>query len=334
MTQAAQRITYRKRNGKQFVAFRVSMYQSALYDWMAEIKPHMPESFCTYEHLAITTPGGNTFRQKHVLWVPQDGLEAYRQWQDEQYRLAQNVTRLEIEEPPGLQLTDLTFEETQRPVDRPVQKVQPVVKKEPKPPPWLTMPSVIRDGNGKEYHWNTLSTTPPVQEQEAPIQDPVPLPIVTNAPEPQKQSGSTGHKGITRQDYDTRYMHGYRVSVTWKRATKSKFFSDGRYGDRLAALAAAIEWRNATEKKLGKPRTEHLIMGIARSNTGYQGIYEGCKDNRYHVFEVYWLDGDNKVHTASISIDRHGRKEALRMAKRLRLQKAKERIRSNEGKKY
>jgi len=45
-------------------------------------------------------------------------------------------------------------------------------------------------------------------------------------------------------------------SIRSKDQQYAKFFSDRRYGDRLAALDAALEWRNATEWMIGKPRRE------------------------------------------------------------------------------
>ncbi len=44
-------------------------------------------------------------------------------------------------------------------------------------------------------------------------------------------------------------------------------------GGREAALAAALAWRNAKERELGKPRTERLVKGHdATSNTGIIGV--------------------------------------------------------------
>lgn len=67
-------------------------------------------------------------------------------------------------------------------------------------------------------------------------------------------------------------MYRYWVRIQWQGQKYAKFFSDRRYGDGLAALDAAIEWRNATERAVGKPRTEQLVIGAPSSNnTGVVG---------------------------------------------------------------
>ena len=71
---------------------------------------------------------------------------------------------------------------------------------------------------------------------------------------------TTRFKNITRIDYAPKRIFGYNVRIAWKCQKYGKFFSDLVYGDRLAALDAAIEWRNATEKAIGKPRTEHQVV--------------------------------------------------------------------------
>lgn len=63
---------------------------------------------------------------------------------------------------------------------------------------------------------------------------------------------TTKHKNITRVDHAASRTHGYSVRIQWQGERRAKFFSDGTHGDRLAALAAAIDWRNATEHDLGR----------------------------------------------------------------------------------
>jgi hypothetical protein len=62
---------------------------------------------------------------------------------------------------------------------------------------------------------------------------------------------TTKHKNITRIDHPAKRTFGYNVRVAWQGQTYGKFFSDRVHGDRLAALAAAIEWRDAKEKEVG-----------------------------------------------------------------------------------
>lgn len=127
---------------------------------------------------------------------------------------------------------------------------------------------------------------------------------------------TTKHKGITRIDHPTKRTFGYFVRVTWNKQRRSKFFSDSVYGDRLAALAAAIEWRNATERELGKPRTERQVIGVARTSTGIVGVRRTIKDGR-EVYEATWRDG-NRIRRTSYSIAKHGERRALALARRAR----------------
>ncbi|WP_322819890.1 AP2/ERF family transcription factor [Chloroflexus sp.] len=127
---------------------------------------------------------------------------------------------------------------------------------------------------------------------------------------------TTKHKGITRIDHPAKRTFGYFVRVIWNKQRRSKFFSDSVYGDRLAALAAAIEWRNATERELGKPRTERQVIGVARTSTGIVGVRRTIKDGR-EVYEATWRDG-NRIRRTSYSIAKHGERRALALARRAR----------------
>ncbi len=127
---------------------------------------------------------------------------------------------------------------------------------------------------------------------------------------------TTKHKGITRIDHPAKRTFGYFVRVTWNKQRRSKFFSDSVYGDRLAALAAAIEWRNATERELGKPRTERQVIGVSRTSTGIVGVRRTIKDGR-EVYEATWRDG-NRIRRTSYSIAKHGERRALALARRAR----------------
>lgn len=127
---------------------------------------------------------------------------------------------------------------------------------------------------------------------------------------------TTKHKGITRIDHPAKRTFGYFVRVTWNKQRRSKFFSDSVYGDRLAALVAALEWRNATERELGKPRTERQVIGVSRTNTGIVGVRRTVKDGR-EVYEATWRDG-NRIRRTSYSIAKHGERRALSLARRAR----------------
>jgi hypothetical protein len=127
-----------------------------------------------------------------------------------------------------------------------------------------------------------------------------------------------GHKNLTRFDHPKKNTFGYFVRIQWKGEKYHKFFSDGVYGDRLGALAAALEWRDATERMLAKPHTERQVIGFSsRNKSGVVGVRRLLKQGR-DVYEATWMDADGHVGRTSYSIARHGEKRAFRLAVRAR----------------
>jgi hypothetical protein len=121
---------------------------------------------------------------------------------------------------------------------------------------------------------------------------------------------TTRYKGISRIDH--KRTHGYFARVSWEGRVHSKLFSDKKHGDRLAALAAALEWRDEMEKQLGKPRTEEMVFGKAVAGSSKIGIHKRVKDGRL-VYEATWREGQ-KVKRTSYSIRKHGEKKARALA--------------------
>jgi len=73
------------------------------------------------------------------------------------------------------------------------------------------------------------------------------------------------HKDIARIDQESKRTHGWYVRVRFLGKTHSKFFSDRKCGGRYSSLLSAISWRDKTEKKLGKVRTnKHITAGNQR----------------------------------------------------------------------
>jgi hypothetical protein len=143
----------------------------------------------------------------------------------------------------------------------------------------------------------------------------------------------SGYKGISRIDSPQKKMHGWYVRVRLKHVTKSKFISDKKYGGREVALEKAVEWRNQTERELGKPRTDWVIVGNnPRNNSGVVGVrralkkYVGKDGKVYYndVYEVSWNAGREKRGRTSVSITKHGERAAFRKACAIRRQKEEE----------
>ena len=95
------------------------------------------------------------------------------------------------------------------------------------------------------------------------------------------------HKDIARIDQESKRTHGWYVRVRYYGKTHSKFFSDGKCGGRYSSLLAALAWRDETEKKLGKVRTDKHIVTVSNTSTGVVGVRLNDKLNRY---EVSWVN--------------------------------------------
>jgi hypothetical protein len=135
----------------------------------------------------------------------------------------------------------------------------------------------------------------------------------------------SGHKGISRVDHEKKHAHGWLVRITFRGEKHQKFFSDLAEGGKRASLKSAIQWRNRTERKIGRPRTERKIAVVSsRNKSGFVGIRKSMKamtrDGKKlgPVYEVWWFPKPGEIRKTSVSIYKYGQKEALRRALALR----------------
>ena len=157
------------------------------------------------------------------------------------------------------------------------------------------------------------------------------LPPEAPAPDRRQWSKATRHKNIGRLEYPPKRMYGYWVRIQWQGKKHAKFFSDQKYGDRLAALDAAIKWRNSTEKAIGKPRTERLVVGAPKpNNTGVVGVRRRA-ENHTDYYEATWVSETGNLGRTRFSIAKHGEKGALRKAIKARQAHEKERLMTRRG---
>lgn len=131
------------------------------------------------------------------------------------------------------------------------------------------------------------------------------------------------HKDIARIDQEKKRTHGWYVRVRFQGKTYSKFFSDRKCGGRNSSLLSAVSWRDSTEKKLGKVRSNKNIVTVSNSGTGVVGVRLNERLNRY---EVSWVSSLGKQGRTSVSIARHGEKQAFEKACSIRRQKEQERL--------
>src|SRR5918992_896879 len=78
----------------------------------------------------------------------------------------------------------------------------------------------------------------------------------------------SGYKGVSRIDSPGKKMHGWYVRVRFNRQGRAKFIPDRAHGGREAALARAVECRDEMERELGRPRTDHQVVGHNPRNPG------------------------------------------------------------------
>jgi hypothetical protein len=158
--------------------------------------------------------------------------------------------------------------------------------------------SLVRDATK-----NLPLTQAPDEAPAAPTPAPTPS-AAADAPVARgRRQRTSRYRNITRFDYGN--THGYFVRLSWKHDRRSKFFSDGKHGDRLAALAAAIAWRDATAEEMGKPNGK----AAAKKDLG---IHRRLKDGR-DVFEATWYE-DGRHRRTSFSVRKHGVKQARALA--------------------
>ncbi len=131
------------------------------------------------------------------------------------------------------------------------------------------------------------------------------------------------HKDIARIDQESKRTHGWYVRVRFLGKTHSKFFSDKKCGGRYSSLLSAISWRDKTEKNLGKVRTNKHMVTVSNSGTGVVGVRLNEKLNRY---EVSWVTRQGKQGKTSVSIAKHGKKDAFSRACTIRQGKEKARL--------
>lgn len=125
---------------------------------------------------------------------------------------------------------------------------------------------------------------------------------------------SSGYKGVSRVDHFKRNTHGWYVRVRYRGENYAKFFSDSIYKGANRALSHAVKWRDDTEKRIGKPRTDRVIIAAGPpSNTGVLGVQRTNKGVG-GSFEVTWSPAPGKISRTSVSIQKWGEEKAFQKA--------------------
>jgi hypothetical protein len=117
------------------------------------------------------------------------------------------------------------------------------------------------------------------------------------------------HKDIARIDQDSKRTHGWYVRVRFLGKTHSKFFSDRKCGGRYSSLLSAISWRDQTEKKLGKVRTNKHMVTVSNSGTGVVGVRHNEKLPRANRVKRLSLSESMEKKRPLIALVQYAKKE-------------------------
>lgn len=332
-TEPMVRVTQRKRkvgdNDTVFIPYYNHAIASVVEDRRIELLDIFPTSWVKFEPNLITLENGRKVHQRYILWVSEEELIRYHHRIRHERESWTIQAKLNEYETPDIPPT-ATVRSTPRPIPAPA----PIPPKKPIAP--APLPPYVVDGHGRRWYFEELTAEPPKKQEpiiaiEHPIPDPQPPPATVKV----RRVGiskKTKHKGIYRHNDPDRVLTGYYASVRWKGKQYDKFFGDSACGGRLAAIDAAIEWRNQTEKEIGKPRTEKRVVGITRpTNTGHPGVTRITRRSGNEVFSVAWRDADGTQRRTSYSIAKHGERRAFSLAKKRYREGVKERLNSAKG---
>jgi len=129
--------------------------------------------------------------------------------------------------------------------------------------------------------------------------------------------------GISR--IDSGNTHGWFTRKYHQGQIYSRFFSDSRYQDSMAALAAAREYRAKLDEKFPAPATAFRNAPQKNSSTGVVGVSETFMRSRsgqkIPCFTVTWRATKGVSRAKKFSILAYGRDEAFRRAVEFRRQK-------------
>jgi hypothetical protein len=144
-----------------------------------------------------------------------------------------------------------------------------------------------------------------------------------------REKGYPKYKSITRLDYPHKHLFGWLVRVSFKGQIISRYFMDAQYDSPEEALEAALDFRNETERELGKLRSERIVVTRnARNRSGAIGVRRRWKRTRndrgklVEGFEVTWCPEPGKMGRTFVSIRKYGEEGAFQRACEIR--KAKE----------
>jgi len=115
---------------------------------------------------------------------------------------------------------------------------------------------------------------------------------------------------------------GWEVRMQRKGKRFEKFFADGQFGGRRAALQAAKSFRDALERRHQRYTVEEMArQPSVRNKSGIVGVRRTVQieetDDYVYTYAFWiaqWTDGKGKRKTRSFSVDKYGEDEAYQRA--------------------
>ena len=133
--------------------------------------------------------------------------------------------------------------------------------------------------------------------------------------------------GVTRVDNDVSRTHGWLVTIQRRGTIHRRQFSDGVYGSKTKALAAAKIFRDeivAAHPPLS--RSEHSEIVKKNNKSGVVGVCRYCasetrhkpvKDRRW-FWVASWVLPDGRAKRVKFSANKYGEEGAFKMAVKAR----------------
>jgi hypothetical protein len=112
---------------------------------------------------------------------------------------------------------------------------------------------------------------------------------------------------ISRIDQPGKKHHGWFVRVQIERSIQSKFFSDSLHGSRDLSLKAARKHRDSLLTQLSAERLIRL-KGIT-----HVVVKQAAEERAF--WQVAWKDAQGRRRTKKFSVDDHGPRKSLKLAK-------------------
>jgi hypothetical protein len=126
-------------------------------------------------------------------------------------------------------------------------------------------------------------------------------------------------------NYPKKHLLGWYVRVRYKKQLYWKYFSEVEYGSAEEAFEAALDFRDTTEREIGKLRSERPVVGSnPRNKSGVLGIrriWRRSRNDRGRMvegYEVTWSPIPGKVGRTFVSINKYGEEGAFQRACEIR----------------